>query len=131
MSLPDVKKTEPQKPFMESDGQLVYKNVLVGQEKGELIYDFEENQLTGGIYRFLSPLPSSEAYTARYNKVKAYLIGKYGSPISDTVNPSESKGPVQSHSAMWMGAGRTILLTMDNNGGKAWTTAIFSKGPKF
>ncbi|UFH52716.1 hypothetical protein [Spirosoma sp. KNUC1025] len=127
MSAAEVKATESQKPSAEKDGQLTYTNVSLDQEHGDLYYLFEENQLVGATYHFLSPSPSKQAYVDRYNKLKAYLTEQYGKPSTDNTNPSTKEGPVDHHSAIWRAAGKMVMVLEDNEKGKAMITVLFSK----
>lgn len=127
MSATEVKATESQRPATEKEGQLTYSDVVLDQEKGDLYYLFDDNQLVGATYHFLSPSPSKQAYVDRYNKLKAYFTQQYGQPSSDNTNPSTKAGPVDHHSAIWRKDGKMIMVLQDNEKGKALLTVLLSK----
>jgi hypothetical protein len=127
MNMTEVKASESQKPADEKDDQLIYTNVSLGQEQGDLYYLFEDSRLVGATYHFLSPSPSKLAYVARYNKLKAYFTQQYGQPSNDNTNPSMKKGPVDHRSAIWRKDGKMIMVLQDNEKGKALLTILLTK----
>jgi len=82
MSLIEVKKVEESPPIFESEDGLGYQDTVAGLS-AVVLYYFIDDQLTKASYVFDNDYLNHNNHIDDYRKVKAIVIGKYGTPVVD------------------------------------------------
>jgi len=84
MSKEQVKATEDKKPDFEADDRLFY-NLKINGDDYICVYQFLEDKLYSGSYRFTGKHVNKNLYIDDYKKLKKILTKKYGKPIGNRV----------------------------------------------
>jgi len=86
MAAQDVIASEKKLDPVETNENIIrYKTRILGKNV-ELVYLFYQNKLIGSFYRLEDNYLNSSHFLTAYNRFKAALTRKYGSPIKETTN---------------------------------------------
>ena len=97
-SLSSIKGIEKSSFVMKiKDDELVYKDLLDGEDC-EVYYIFNDNdKLESGVYRFTKKYSNPQLYVEDYKKFKTLLEQKYGKPTGDSENWSNNTTGTEKH----------------------------------
>ncbi len=117
-SLSNVKSAEHARFVLRvKDYELVYTDLLGGEE-ANVYYIFNTNdKLLGGMYRFKKEYANAQLYVEDYNKFKDLLVKKYGKPASETqIKNSNMSDTENQNFGQLVADGNLSLSTIWNTG---------------
>ena len=113
-SLTSIKASEKTNFVMKiKDDELVYKDLLDGEDC-TVYYIFNDNaKLESGVYRFTKNYSNPQLYVEDYDKFRALLIEKYGIPANETASWNNDAGNTEkSNYGQAVADGRLSLNTV-------------------
>ncbi|MDA1315766.1 MAG: hypothetical protein O2968_20785 [Acidobacteria bacterium] len=91
MSKEQVKATEQAEPDVETETELVYRDVEVAGLSADAKYFFSADWFRSGHYQF-HPFQMVQHYSEAFNRLSAWITEKYGKPSNEVyVQPSGEK----------------------------------------
>ena len=117
MTKEQVKATEQAEPDVETETQLIYRNVEVGGLSADAKYFFSDDWLRRGDYRF-HPFQMMGHYSDAFNRLSAWITERHGQPSDELyVQPSGKKAHTQKFGevdaqvaiAMMLGSAANVL----------------------